>query len=171
MIKIIAGELFSKQCVLSCSKSDIAYLPQKSKLDPTFPLYVQDVLRQGLKDRDNAAGIFEELLVLTGLQELKKTPIRKLSGGQFQKLLIARLFALDREVYLLDEPFNAVDQKSILVFLHYIKSLRKCGKTVIMVLHDLDLAKQHLSRGLYIDRVLKGDGSVRDALKGADHND
>ncbi len=163
LMKILAGDIKTTH-YKPAKKNEIAYLPQNSNIDRNFPLNVEDVMSQaevggGGKEKQDF------LLNLVDLYKHKKSLLGSLSGGQLQKLLIARLFALDRPIYLLDEPFNAIDQKSILTLINYLAHLQKQGKTIVMVIHDLALAKKYLARGIYVDNCIKADGDVTKVIE------
>lgn len=75
-----------------------------------------------------------------GLTELADRPMEQLSGGQRQKVYIAMALAQDTPVILLDEPTTYLDIKHQLQIMHYARKLATEGKTVLMVVHDLDQA-------------------------------
>jgi zinc/manganese transport system ATP-binding protein len=98
----------------------IAYLPQVVDVDRSFPLTVLDVADLGHWRRAGAFGRLSAhhqqrslaALAAVGLQGLEQRPIEALSVGQFQRLLFARLIVEDAPIILLDEPFNAIDQRT-----------------------------------------------------------
>jgi zinc/manganese transport system ATP-binding protein len=127
--------------------SDIALLPQGSQLDRHFPISCRDVVALGLtarvgpfraigrSERDAA----ETALAEVGLPDHGDRPIGALSTGQFQRVLFARMMLQDASVLLLDEPFSAVDaatEDDLLALLH---DWHTEGRTIVAVLHDLDL--------------------------------
>lgn len=82
----------------------------------------------------------EDALRLLGIQRLEDRIMKTLSGGELQKVAIARAIAQETPVILLDEPTNNLDPKSQIEVMEIIKDLVKRGKTVVTVMHDLTLA-------------------------------
>ena len=123
LLKGIMGELKPLGGSLSLdglTKSDIAYLPQQIEIDRSFPISVFDCVAMGLwrkigawrgLDAEREAEIVRALATV-GLQDLGHRPVGALSGGQFQRVLFARLLLQDASLILLDEPFRAVDTKT-----------------------------------------------------------
>jgi zinc/manganese transport system ATP-binding protein len=127
----------------------IALLPQGSQLDRTFPIACRDVVALGLSGRlGHFQGISkahlrqaDEALAAVGLPDLGKRAIGALSAGQFQRVLFARLILQDAPVMLLDEPFAAVDAATTNDLLGILQRWHKQGRTIVTVLHDMDLAR------------------------------
>ena len=93
-----------------------------------------------LEDREKKA---EELLKLVQLEDRAEHYPNELSGGQMQRVAIARALANDHEVILADEQTGNLDTKTGEIVLEFLEKLNKQGKTIVMVTHDPDLAKQH----------------------------
>jgi zinc/manganese transport system ATP-binding protein len=150
----------------------IAYLPQVVEVDRGFPLSVLDVAdlghwrRTGAFGRVTAAHRRQSLAALAavGLQGLEHRPIEALSVGQFQRLLFARLIVEDAPIILLDEPFNAIDQRTTEDLLRLVVAWSAQGRTVIAALHDLDMARRAFPEALLIARELIGWGPAADVL-------
>jgi zinc/manganese transport system ATP-binding protein len=142
-------------------RSDIALLPQGSPLDRSFPIACRDVVALGLSGR---MGPFRAIsrdqlqqadlaLASVGLPDLGGRAIGALSAGQFQRVLFARLILQDAPVLLLDEPFAAVDSATahdLLVILH---RWHRQGRTIVIVLHDLGMARAHFPDTLHLNGV------------------
>jgi zinc/manganese transport system ATP-binding protein len=150
----------------------IAYLPQVVEVDRGFPLKVLDVANLGHWRR---TGAFRRLgadhqkqslaaLAAVGLQGLEARPIEALSVGQFQRLLFARLIVEDAPVILLDEPFNAIDQRTTEDLLRLVCGWAAEGRTVIAALHDLDMARRAFPQALLVARELIAWGPSADVL-------
>jgi zinc/manganese transport system ATP-binding protein len=93
--------------------------------------------------------------------------VGSLSAGQLQRLLFARLLVQDADILLLDEPFNAVDAKTAADLLRLIRQWHGEGRTVIAVLHDLDLVAREFPETLLLARDLIAWGPTAQALSPA----
>ncbi len=87
-----------------------------------------------------------------------------LSGGQFQRVLFARLLLQDAAIILLDEPFRAVDTKTVEDLLRLIGRWHSEGRTVIAALHDLDQVRAHFPKTLLIAREVVAWGPTKQVL-------
>ena len=93
--------------------------------------------------RRHRAGI-EAAIAAVGLTGFERRPIGTLSGGQMQRALFARLLLQDAAVILLDEPFTAIDAKTTADLLDLVRRWHDESRTVVAVLHDLDMVRAHL---------------------------
>lgn len=174
LMKGIVGVLkpMSGMC-LNARNARIAYLPQQSELDRTFPARVVDLVSLGLWPRRGLLGRFtkqdrEEVsraLMAVGLEGFEKRPIDTLSGGQLQRALFARVLVQDAELILLDEPFNAVDAKTVGDLIQLIKRWHGENRTVMVVVHDLDLVREHFPETLLLARRPIAWGETRETLR------
>jgi zinc/manganese transport system ATP-binding protein len=132
-----------------CSRGDIACLPQSSELDRSFPISTYDLVAMGAWRRVGAWRGFgadeharvQQALTMVGLADFGARPIGTLSGGQFQRALFARLVLHDARTLLLDEPFAAVDRHTTNDLMRLLKLWNADGRTVIAVLHDLEMVR------------------------------
>ncbi|RLC73697.1 MAG: ABC transporter ATP-binding protein [Chloroflexi bacterium] len=133
----------------------IGYVPQSTS--HPFPLTVFDVILLGRKpyinwrveERDK--DIVAEVILSFGLEELASREFNELSGGEKQKVLLARALAQAPEVLLLDEPTSNLDLKHQLEVMELIRSLaRERGIVVIMAIHDLNLASRFSDRLIFL---------------------
>lgn len=151
----------------------IAYLPQISEIDRTFPATVLDLVSLGLWSRrgmlrritpaDREA--IDVALVSVGLSGFQARGIETLSVGQLQRALFARVLLQDARLILLDEPFNAIDTRTVRDLIAIIHRWHGEQRTVLTVLHDLDLVREHFPRTLLLARRQIAWGDTRDALK------
>ena len=114
---------------------NISYVPQKVSIDWTLPIRVIDfmVLTQDLSSEE-----ISYALNLTGIDHLKKNNLRELSGGEFQRVLLARAIAKKPELLVLDEPVQGVDFQGEVALYALIKKISetlKCG--ILLISHDL----------------------------------
>ena len=124
----------------------IGYLPQNAARPERFPLNVRQTVRLGLAGK---TGLFrsysksdlefvDHLLEETEIADLADRPIGQLSGGQLQRVFIARALAPRPQILLLDEPTTGVDRRNQQRFIEFLIALKaELGLTVIMVSHDL----------------------------------
>lgn len=138
----------------------IAYLPQQSEIDRTFPARVVDLVRMGLWPRRGLLGrissddrrIVAEAIESVGLGGFETRGLDTLSGGQFQRALFARVLVQDADIVLLDEPFNAVDSRTVTDLLGLVQKWQGDGLTVLVVAHDLELARANFPEALLLAR-------------------
>ena len=154
-------------------RRDIAYLPQANELDRSFPLDVADLVSLGAwreagifggisgKTRDKIA----EAIDAVGLSGFEHRSIGTLSGGQLQRALFARVLVQDARLLLLDEPFNAIDTRTVIDLLAIVHRWHGESRTVIAVLHDMELVREHFPETLLIARELVGWGQTADILQ------
>ena len=124
----------------------IGYLPQAPTLPDNFPLNVVQMIRLGLAGKTGILRSYstadlqfvDELIDRVGLKDLSHAPVGELSGGQLQRLLIARALAPRPKVLLLDEPTTGIDRAGQQQFIDFLLSLQRDLKlTVVFVSHDL----------------------------------
>lgn len=150
----------------------LAYLPQQSELDRSFPARVVDLVSLGLWPRRGLLGrhcasdreAVAAALLAVGLEGFERRPIDTLSGGQLQRALFARVLVQDANLILLDEPFNAVDTKTVTDLIALIKRWHGETRTVIVVVHDLDLVREHFPEALLLARQPVAWGKVTQVL-------
>ena len=113
----------------------IGYVPQKISIDWTLPLRVYDFM---LLTEDISDEAIDEALVLTGVIHLKDKNLGNLSGGEFQRVLIARAISKKPELLVLDEPVQGVDYTGEIALYELIKKISdtlNCG--ILLISHDL----------------------------------
>ncbi|MBX3596073.1 MAG: metal ABC transporter ATP-binding protein [Rhizobiaceae bacterium] len=150
----------------------IAYLPQQSEIDRSFPARVFDLVslglwpKRGLLGRITAGDRAEisKALMSVGLSGFENRPIDTLSGGQMQRALFARVLLQDADLILLDEPFNAIDAKTVGDLLDLVQRWHGEGRTIIVVAHDLDLVRENFPECLLLARSAVAWGPTRTAL-------
>ena len=131
---------------------NIGYVPQKLHVDPTLPLTVRGFVNL---PRVLPAKEFEALLGQVGLTGFEGAQMASLSGGQFQRALLARALAVGPDVLLMDEPTQGLDQPGTADFYALISQIRdETGMAILMVSHDLHVV---MSRS---DRVICLNGHV-----------
>jgi zinc/manganese transport system ATP-binding protein len=176
LIKALAGDLRPISGTVSgLAGQRIAWLPQHSGLDPSFPIDVRRMVAMGLWHRVGALGRFtaehrrlcDDALAAVGLTGFEARGLDTLSGGQLQRALFARLILQDAPVVLLDEPFAAVDNRTSTDLLALLHRWQHQGKTVIVVLHDLAQVRAHFPLTLLLARELVAYGPTAEVLTDA----
>ena len=136
------------------ARRNIGYVPQFSRFDRRFPINVEEVVLMGrLAGRKpwlvqyNGAdrAMVDELLGRMGIAELKKRQIGQLSGGQLQRVLIARALAVEPRILVLDEPTASVDSASKTRIYDILKELNQ-EITILIVTHDLSAVSSNIDR-------------------------
>lgn len=158
-----------------CDVRDIAYLPQANDIDKSFPASVEDLACFGLWrkrgmfsafDRDDKADI-DRALQAVGLVGFQSRSVDTLSGGQLQRALFARVLLQDARVILLDEPFTAIDARTVSDLLQLVHRWHKEERTIVAVLHDIDLVKAHFPEAILLAREVIAWGPTSEALNAA----
>jgi len=135
-----------------------AFMPQQGDFDRSFPISTRDFVAMGAWRRVGPWRAFssaerdrlEEALQAVGLADFGRRPLATLSGGQLQRALFARLMLHDADIYMLDEPFSAVDRATTDDLMELLLEWNGRNKTVIVVLHDLDLVRRHFPQTLLL---------------------
>lgn len=150
----------------------IAYIPQRSQADWSFPVNVADVVMMGRigklglfrhpKARDRE--IVRHALEVVGMTQLAKRQINQLSGGQQQRMFIARTLAQEAELMLMDEPLAGLDVNSQEAIFRILNEVRQQGVTVLISLHDLNMAAQLFDRVMLLNHQLIGLGSPKEVF-------
>ncbi|GAA2846320.1 zinc/manganese transport system ATP-binding protein [Aminobacter aminovorans] len=151
----------------------VAYLPQQSELDRSFPARVVDLVSLGLWPKRGLLGRYSrddrdsvsKALMAVGLEGFEKRAIDTLSGGQLQRALFARVLVQDADLILLDEPFNAVDAKTVGDLIKLIQRWHGESRTVMVVAHDLELVRAHFPNTLLLARRPVAWGETREVLR------
>lgn len=171
LLKGIVGELKPLEGHIHIN-DELAYLPQQRDIDTSFPVCVFEFVAMGLWKHLGAwrglskahASKVESALARVGLKDFARRAIGSLSGGQMQRLLFARLLLQNAPLILLDEPFNAIDQKTAADLLQLLVEWHAEGRTVIAVLHDLEQVKHYFPETLLLAREMIGRGQTAEVL-------
>ncbi len=153
-------------------QNSIAYLPQSPDIDRSFPITVGDVVGMGLCASVGFYRAFStadvekinQALAEVGLEGYLNRPIHCLSGGQFQRVLFARIALQDASVILLDEPFAAIDASTMDILTDVLRQWQTMGKTIITVLHDMDIVRDYFPDTVILARSAIAWGATEDVL-------
>lgn len=128
----------------------VAVLPQQGS--PAFDYTAREIVEMGRTPhedrfgRDPGGGAVEEAIETVGLAGLRDRRLSELSGGERQLVAFARALAQEPEILLLDEPTNHLDLHHRAAFMNTLRKLNAAGTTVLMVMHDLNLAAAYARR-------------------------
>jgi len=149
-----------------------AYLPQRESIDWDFPVTVRGLVEMGRYRHTGAFGTFRprdrdavrDALELFRLAPLAGRQIRELSGGQQQRAFLARAWAQEADLYLLDEPFTGLDRTASKGLSEAFARLKREGKLLLVSHHALAEAGELFDTAVLINGELVSSGPVPDAL-------
>ncbi|MFQ5779722.1 MAG: metal ABC transporter ATP-binding protein [Nitrospiria bacterium] len=170
-----ALQIFDCACeALRCHhRARIGYLPQKGMTDPTYPITAWEVAMMG---RFGAIGllrrpsrsdeaIVSESLQAVGMEDLKEFPFGTLSGGEQQRVLIARALSQRPEILLLDEPTTGIDANAQHQLIDLIRQLHQTYRlTIVFVTHDINMISPFVDTLILLKTRLYGKGPPREIL-------
>ena len=139
LIKLVAGLIKQSKGQVEHSFRRIAYLPQNGNFNRNFPIAIEDILKMGkyvYPDNDYSQKAQEKALAEVKLNISSNRPISNLSGGQFQRVLFARILLQNPDLLLLDEPFNGIDEETVQDLANILTYLHSQGKTILIAIHD-----------------------------------
>ena len=156
----------------SPGRANIAYLPQQSDIDRSFPLSVFDLVAMGLWHEIGPFGWvgsarterIDAAISAVGLTGFESRIMGSLSGGQMQRAIFARRLLQDAALILLDEPFQAVDTRTTADLLCVVKDWHQEGRTILAVLHDHSTVEAHFPETLILARELVAHGPTNQVL-------
>ena len=168
LIKSILGlvPVSSGQVFLNCDKDKISYVPQANSIPTNFPATAEEIVISGTqksskhfpfysrKDRIDADSAIE----LVDMAKFKKHHLSELSGGQQQKILLARALCKHPHLLVLDEPCSGLDENSSENFYQILKKLNLEQKvTILMVSHDTLNIQKYASRIIKLNKKIVSD--------------
>jgi manganese/zinc/iron transport system ATP- binding protein len=151
LIRPAAGRVFIHGEPVRQQRRMIGYVPQRSSVDWDFPTTALDVVmmgryaelgwfkRPGKRERELAMQALERV----SMTDFAHRQISQLSGGQQQRVFLARALVQDSEIYFLDEPFAGVDVTTEKAIVEILKELRRRGRTLLVVHHDLSTLAEY----------------------------
>jgi manganese/zinc/iron transport system ATP- binding protein len=153
----------------------VGYLPQRASVDWDFPATALDVVcmaryprmrwfgRIPRAEREAARAALDEV----GLADFAERQIGRLSGGQQQRVFLARALAQEAELYLMDEPFAAVDAATERAIVALLRRLVERGRSAVCVHHDLATVPEYFEHVLLLNARMVAAGPVAEAFTAA----
>ena len=166
------GHAFINDKEMNKSLKKVAYVEQKIHIDYNFPIKVKECVSLGLYPSIPLFHTLKashwkkvaEALEIVGLSDYADRQISQLSGGQFQRVLIARCLVQEADYILLDEPFVGIDSVSEEIIMNTLRDLKNAGKTVLIVHHDLGKVPHYFDQVLLLNKELIAFGPTKETF-------
>ncbi len=150
----------------------VSYVPQRQSVDWDFPATVWDVVAMGRfalkgvfkKLNADDRSVIEESLKKVNMYTFANRQISQLSGGQQQRAFLARALAQEADIYLMDEPFAGVDASTEEAIVQLLKQMKKEGKTLLVVHHDLHTAQNYFEWLVLLNTRLVASGPLTEVF-------
>lgn len=147
----------------------VGYVPQRESVDWDFPVDALDVVTMGLygqigwlrpvRRRHRQAAL--AALDRVGIADLADRQISQLSGGQQQRTFLARALVQNADLYLMDEPFAAVDAATEKAIVHILQEMKQAGKTAVVIHHDLQTVPEYFDYVVLLNMRIVSHGPVQ----------
>ena len=151
LVRVVLGLMKQNQGSVNITPGTrIGYMPQRLTIDPVLPLTVHRFLTLGSRNPESK---LLDVLNETGAAHLLKSPMQTLSGGETQRVLLARAMLRDPDLLILDEPVQGVDvngQEELYRLISNIRKRHKCG--ILMISHDLHLVMSSTDQVICLNR-------------------
>ena len=165
--KMILNILNTDEGLVTGNANKMAYVPQKINIDWTMPLRVIDFMKITSSLNNNQ---INESLVMTGVDKLLYNQIHSLSGGEFQRVLIARAIAKKPDLLVLDEPVQGVDFNGEIALYNLIKEISvnlNCG--ILLISHDMHFVMSTTDHVICLNGHICCSGSPSNVVKNPEY--
>ena len=164
--KVYSGEILIEKTVSSKRQPLIGYVPQLETIDWNFPVTAEQVILMGRithspwlpwhshQDRKQTLDIMKQL----GIKHLRNKHIRELSGGEQQRVFLARALVGNPKILLLDEPVSGMDIKTRDDTMHVLDQLNHEGITILMTTHEINSVAAHLPWVICLNKSIIAEG-------------
>ncbi|MCA9084657.1 MAG: ABC transporter ATP-binding protein [Planctomycetaceae bacterium] len=150
----------------------VGYVPQRESVDWDFPVDVLDVVTMGLYSRigwclpvrAKHKKLAMAALERVGMAELAGRQISQLSGGQQQRTFLARALVQEADLYLMDEPFAAVDASTERAIVEILRGMKQDGRTAVVIHHDLQTVPEYFDYVILLNMRVVAAGPVDDVF-------
>jgi len=172
LLPLDTGRILLEGKAVAGSAQRIAYLPQRESIDWDFPVTVEGLVEMGRYHQVGLFGSFSQkdreavqaALDLFQLTPLAHRQIKALSGGQQQRAFLARAWAQEADLYLLDEPFAGLDQTSAEALSSALRTLKQQGKLLLVSHHAIQEAGALFDSAILLNGELISSGPTAEAL-------
>jgi zinc transport system ATP-binding protein len=164
LVKDHAGNVLidGKQNTEWLLQNRIGYLPQREDFDPQFPATANELVLMGQAAQTGIGRRFsrqtlqaaDKVLERVGIYSLRNQLIGSLSGGEWQRLLLARALLTGSNYLILDEPEAGIDKPGVISFFDLLAELHQQGKTIITISHDLHMLSKYCTFLVCLNRTL-----------------
>jgi ABC-type Mn2+/Zn2+ transport system ATPase subunit len=173
LLPLRSGRIFVHGLPLGNHKDCVAYVPQREEVDWRFPVTVADVVMMGRYDHQGwirgasheDKAVVSRSLAQMGIAHLAGSSISDLSGGEQQRVFLARALAQEPHILLMDEPFTGVDVPTQESTLGLLDDLRAEDVTAMIATHDLGIAMEKFDQMLLLNHRLVAFGSPAEVMK------
>ncbi|GAB5402339.1 MAG: ABC transporter ATP-binding protein [Aureliella sp.] len=154
------------------ARKRVGYVPQRESVDWDFPVSALDVVTMGLygqigwclpvgrRHKAKALAALERV----GMLDLAQRQISQLSGGQQQRTFLARALVQDADLYLMDEPFAAVDAATEKAIVEILRGMKNDGKTAVVIHHDLQTVPEYFDYVILLNMRVVAHGPVEEVF-------
>ncbi len=162
LVKAIVGDLEDYTGTVKLN-GKVGYLPQRNDFERSFPITVREIVAMGLYEKRGPLRYFkkedwkeiEELLSNVGIRHLKNRRIGTLSGGEYQRAMLARALAKHPDLLILDEPEAGIDEMGKASFYNLLDNLKKSKNiSILMVSHDIGMVFDACDSILCLNKTL-----------------
>lgn len=164
--------VFGEPLTRQSAHQHVSFVPQSSSINPAVPMTVLEAVMLGLAGRSARRPTFtrserqgaSRLLDRLGVEGLANRQVADLSGGQLQRVLIARALITEPSIVLMDEPTSGLDLRRLREVLLLARDLHRAGTTIVLTTHDLNWVAVQLPRVVFLDGTVIADGRPRDVI-------
>lgn len=158
LIKLMLNILKPQKGNIKNEFKTTGYVPQKKSIyNSSFPITVYEMMKIHAKTSNNTNRDIDEVLKLVSMEKFKGRLFGSLSGGQMQRVLIARAVLSNPDLLILDEPLTGIDTKSQVELKEILRKLHDSGVTIVAIEHDIAFA---LHNSTHIMTMKEGQGKL-----------